>query len=152
MGSRQATPAEESRTRFCVRGTKTEPPHTEHQHTTAKAAAERAAMSRCLATSVIKRPVLRAAGSSAARGSRWSFSTGGEVGEQAPAVKMPRLTHRMRRLARAHPEAVAAVSPSAVQESRPMPAEVRFFFEIDHAQPAVICGRVWMWAEQPPRA
>lgn len=68
-------------------------------------------MSRCLADVAIKRPVLRVATSSAALGSRWSVSTKG-------GVKMPRLTHRMRRLARAHPEAVAAISPSAVEDSR----------------------------------
>eukprot|EP00903_Cladosiphon_okamuranus_P009917 g9414.t3 len=65
------------------------------------------------------RPVVLAASSSVGRGSRWIVSTKGGGGEQPPVKgKMPRLTHRMRRLARAHPEAVAAVSPSAVQYSR----------------------------------
>lgn len=92
---------------------------------------QRASMSRYLANSAIKRPVILAASSSVARGSRRGVSTKGGVGEHASAVKMPRLTHRMRRLARAHPEAVAAVSPSAVQESRSKLApEVRCFLDI----------------------
>ncbi|CAM9134901.1 unnamed protein product [Ectocarpus fasciculatus] len=76
-------------------------------------------MSRC-ASGAISRPVLRVASSSTTQGTRWSVSTkSGAAGRAAAATtKMPRLTHRMRRLARAHPEAVAAISPSAVEESR----------------------------------
>lgn len=70
----------------------------------------------------IGRPALRAANGAVGRGSQWSVSTksGADVGQGATmqGVKMPRLTNRMRRLARAHPEAVAAVSPAAVEDSR----------------------------------
>lgn len=98
-------------------------------------------MSRCLAYSAFKRPVSFAASSSVTRGSRWSVSTKGGGGELP--VKMPRLTHRMRRLARAHPEAVAAVSPSAVQDSRSMlAAEVGSSLEIDQCSAS---GDVWLF-------
>ena len=74
----------------------------------------------------ISRPVLRAATASANRGLRCNLST--RSGTQATAAaagavqgaepKMPRLTNRLRRLAKAHPEAVATISPSAVEASR----------------------------------
>lgn len=69
----------------------------------------------------IGRPALRVAAKNLGNGSRWSVSNrGGDAGATAAmqGVKMPRVTNRMRRLARAHPEAVAAVSPSAVEDSR----------------------------------
>lgn len=69
----------------------------------------------------IGRPALRAATGNVGLVSRWNVSTkSGDTGQAATmqSVKMPRLTNRMRRLARAHPEAVAAVSPAAVEESR----------------------------------
>lgn len=78
-------------------------------------------MPRCTSRTVYG-PALRVVG----RGSRWSFSAktgdvGGQTAEQqldVQTIKMPSLTNRMRRLARAHPEAVAAVSPAAVEDSR----------------------------------
>ncbi|CAM9153981.1 unnamed protein product [Ectocarpus sp. 4 AP-2014] len=72
------------------------------------------------ASGAISRPVLRVTNSSTTQGTRWSVSTKSGAAGRAPATttKMPRLTHRMRRLARAHPEAVAAISPSAVEDSR----------------------------------
>ncbi|CAM9432193.1 unnamed protein product [Ectocarpus sp. 12 AP-2014] len=76
-------------------------------------------MSRCV-SGTISRPILRVTSSSTTPGTRWSVSTkSGAAGRAAATTnKMPRLTHRMRRLARAHPEAVAAISPSAVEDSR----------------------------------
>ncbi|CAM9707480.1 unnamed protein product [Scytosiphon promiscuus] len=73
-------------------------------------------MSRCVSRS-IGTPVVRIAGSGVAGGPRWGMSTK-STGGAATTRKMPKLTHRMRRLARAHPEAVAAISPSAVEDSR----------------------------------
>lgn len=79
----------------------------------------------------VSRPVLRAATASARRASRWNLSTRSGDERQATAAasaataavqgaapKAPRLTNRLRRLARAYPEAVAAISPAAVEESR----------------------------------
>lgn len=73
-------------------------------------------MSRCVSRSIGK-PALHVARSGVAGGSRWGLSTKSTAGA-ATTRKMPKLTNRMRRLARAHPEAVAAISPSAVEESR----------------------------------
>lgn len=76
----------------------------------------------------VGRPVLRAATASARRASRWNLSTRSGDERQATAAataavqgaepKAPRLTNRLRRLARAYPEEVAAISPAAVEESR----------------------------------
>lgn len=55
------------------------------------------------------------------RGSKWRFSTKAGVGGHSPATqqtKVPRMTNRMRRLARAHPEAVVSASSDSTEESR----------------------------------
>ena len=69
----------------------------------------------------ITRPSFQAAANQVRRGSAWRFSTRSGVGGHSAATQQtikPRLTNRMRRLARAHPEAVAIVSPAAVEDSR----------------------------------
>ncbi|CAM9678943.1 unnamed protein product, partial [Laminaria digitata] len=111
------------------------------------------AMPRCTSW-VISRPVLRAATASARRGSRWNLSTRSGDGRQATAAaaaavqgaepKMPRLTNRLRRLARAHPEAVAAISPAAVEESR---AKYSAYSENEQDNPSVSGAKEWSNAD-----
>ena len=107
----------------------------------------------------ISTPALRAATASARRGSRWNLSTRSGDGRQATAAaaaaaaaaavqgaqpKMPRLTNRLRRLARAYPEAVAAISPAAVEESRAKYSAGVPRSEVSNISRQLSCNESWL--------